>query len=118
MAEQDAVYTKLYEKLTKCWEQLEEVDSFKLSTEDVMYNDKNEEKDVKENKSILFPCDQCDFECLERKDLVSHKSAVHKKLSCDKCNFRTNFKRYLSTHKDRHHGSNRENLLAHLKPLL
>ena len=115
MAEQDAVYTKLYEKLTKCWEQLEEVDSFKLPTQDIINNDENEEKDVKENKSILFPCDQCDFECLERKDLVSHKSAVHKKLSCDKCNFRTNFKRYLSTHKDRHHGSNRGNLFDLLK---
>ena len=115
MAEDDSVYTKLYAKLSQCWQQLEEVDSFVLATEDVIKSDIVDEKYVKENSSFLFPCDQCDFECLERKDLVSHKSSVHKKLSCDKCDFKTNFKRYLSTHKDRHHGSNSGNLLDLLK---
>ena len=53
MAEDDSVYTKLYAKLSQCWQQLEEVDSFVLATEDVIKSDIVDEKDVKENSLIL-----------------------------------------------------------------
>ena len=111
-----SIYNKLYTKLSDCSHQsdglessvavkVEDLENFKVEGLENVKVEELEDKVKTIEKDLLFPCDQCDFESLIKKELVSHKVSLHKRLLCEKCDFKTNFIGYLRTHKERHHGS-------------
>ena len=56
--------------------------------------------DIIRNSDGKFPCNQCDYEVMNRNSLIVHIKAVHErlKMSCDQCDFQTGYKLHLSDH--------------------